>query len=303
MRERSTYQLDGTGPKGTVCLLMFGRMSRSCGIGDDIAILPIVAELCKTHTVTIYTVHPEIFASVGATVHSMDSKLEWASDGTLFTSDWDGNNLALYERIFKMGGGCIWEDSEYMEKSRPRFEVYADMLGVPVPESFDYVAALNPEKSDRAVYTILASESADNWRTLPMNEAKELYTELSKGREVVWLGVGTVAHSWRELIDLVYNAEKVIAVDAGIAHLALALKKPTAVLGGITDARTIYSMYGGEAYFFQGTWSECLSPCWRQPSRGFRERRCCGTYTKPKCMQSIDIQQVLTTISGVNHAI
>lgn len=303
MRPREQYQLNGTGPKGSVCLLMFGRMGQSCGIGDDIAALPAVTELCKSCNVTIYTVHPEIFARTGAVIHTMDKDLDRASDGSMFTSDWDGKNIPKYERIFKMGGGGIYDEVEYMEKAPTRFDMYADMFQITAPESFDYVEALQPQKRTDAIYTILASEAAEVWRTLSADRSIELYDGLSEDREVVWLGVRTVAFSWSELLALVYNAERVVAVASGIAHLAAALKKPTYILGGITDARTIYSMYGGELYYLQGTWKECLSPCYRNPDRGFRRNKCCGVYSKPKCMESIDISEVLTTIQGVNYAI
>lgn len=310
------YRLNGTGSKGSLCLLFVNE----CGIGDDVNALPVVASLAEENDVTVYTVHPELWRGIDVNVIGVTGNqvVGFASEyGELLDILWDGANLPKYETIYKLTSWGVWEDNEIGGSIRPRFDQLAEILGVECSHKyawgarghnpiFDYAAALNARKIDvEKPYVVLSVESHEPMRTLPDDKAFELYVDLLNYSDVIWLTEGspqkrrTRCSSLAELIHLVYNAERVVGIDNGIAHIAAALRKPLTLIGGMTDVRKIFEQYQTPINYIQTAYTaECPRACYRLPSNGFTKNKCCGSHDAPKCLGSTDVGRVVSIAYG-----
>lgn len=303
------YRLNGTGPKGSLCLLF----ANECGIGDDVNALPVVASLAEENDVTVYTVHPELWRGINVNVIGVTGNqvVGFVSEyGELLDMLWDGANLSKYETIYKLTSWGVWEDNEIGGSIRPRFDQLAEILGVGfvlnLIQNFDYAAALNARKIEvEKPYVVLSVESHEPMRTLPDDKAFELYVDLLNCSDVVWLTEGSPdkrrnrCSSLAELIHLVYNAERVIGIDNGVAHIAAALRKPLTLIGGMTDVRKIFEQYQTPINYIQTAHAaECPRTCYRLPSNGFTKNKCCGSYDAPKCLGSTDVGRVVSIAYG-----
>lgn len=299
---REQYRLNGTGPKGSVCLMLV-----ALGIGDDISALPVIAELAKTHAVTVYTCHAELWRGIAVDVMSVLGTTDGytvtyrCEDGTYLDLSWDAVALRQFETIYKLSDWCVWSA---FEGNTPEvlFKELADLIGVEWSgQQFDYVAALGARKIDvEKPYAILSVESNEPWRTVPEDKAFELYVDLLNYSDVVWLTSKkpdkrkTRCPSLMELIHLIYNAERVIGIDNGVAHIAAAFRKSVTLIGGPTDIRKIFGQYEAPLNIIQMSGhGECSSPCYRLPSNGFTNQKCCGSYDSPKCLEGVRAGEVV----------
>jgi len=297
-------RISGSGPKGSVCLLM----TRENGIGDAINALPIVHEFAKGRDVTVYTQFPELWENIGVTVKGVkpageSGTCEWTEDGRLTDFIWEAEQLSKYETIFKLNGWGAWDDFTNGATISSRFAQLASYLNCKVPHEFDYVEALAPKDGNQEKgYTLFSPESNSMERTLPEARALELYDRLSKKYEVLWIPKLRKAENVRELVDLVWNADRVVGVDNGVAHIAAALGVPAVLIGGMTNIRSIFSQYiyynpGWNLRAVQQPGQGCKSPCYRQASRGFTNQKCCGTSIVPLCMDSLNVSHVTQLIT------
>lgn len=306
MRTRESYCIEGTGPRGAVALLL----TRWNGIGDDIAALPVVAELARKKSVTVYTTHPELWRGVSGAVVAVAGDEMTCDNGEFLGMWWDDEHRNKFELIYKLSGWGCWEDNEFAKHSRTRFEQLAEILGCEVPESFDYKSALLAcmRFAFAKPYTVLAPQSHGVMRSLPLERGTELYEQAVNFENTLLLADGSYGDerelrcvSLRELIDVVYNAERVIGIDNGIAHIAAALGRPLTVIAGMTDANNIFSQYekfnpNWEFQFIQQPGHECESPCYGMKARGFSNQLCCGSYALPKCMESVNTGEVVSLV-------
>lgn len=297
IKMKDTAVIYGNGPKGTVCLIMV-----ACGIGDDLSALPAVSVLASDHDVTVYVreFHRELWSALPVHVVTVAPDRTQCDNGELLDMAWDAMACKKFERIYKLSNWAGWEDDERGSTDAARFDQFANIIGVAAPNTFSFHSVLKPLPLPGDSYTVIAGESAEHWRSLGEEQSESLYAELSQHGHVVRVGDKHVTcGSWHGLVSLIFNAERVIAVDTGIAHLAAALGKPLLVLGGFTDVRDVFAQYiryNPREWTFeavQGTWGECLSPCYRMPERGFLHRRCCGRYSEPKCIANITTEEIL----------
>ncbi len=305
------YLLHGTGPKGTVCLLL----SKENGIGDDVCALPAVSALAKENAVTVYTLHPDLWRGIGVTVVGVASDSETCDNGEYLDLLWDEQHLPLFEKIYKLSRWAIWEENHLGFHLRSRFEVLAEILGVELPAEFDFWAALNaprPHPLQRVAkehqnnYTLLSIESNTVFRSVPESVAVEMYEGLSHYEPVTWIGQQIyfankniqACSDIPSLVKLIAEATRIVGIDNGVMHLACALGKPATIMGGLTDVRALFSQYerynsGWTFESVQMPYTECDSPCYHLSERGFKDQKCCGEYDTPKCMDAIDANQIV----------
>lgn len=311
-------KLTGTGPKGSVCLLF----ADYCGIGDDIAALPVVAKLAESYAVTVYTPHPDLWRGINVKIISVKvtgveagygrfAKSFYCENGEYLDMLWDANNLPKYETIYKLTAWGCEEDNEFSGARRSRFEQLAELLDTDYIRDFDYARALNAKKNPvLGSYILMSVESHEAMRTLSDEQARELYDGLNQRSRVVWLSEEPGSNrkhcaTHAELIELVYNATEVIGTDNGVMHIACALGKRSTIIGGMTDVRSIFEPYNAPLKAMQTTHDECISPCYRLPQNGFLNNKCCGSHDEPQCLRSVsgdaiisvmDFQESLLTI-------
>lgn len=296
-------RIAGSGPKGSVCLLM----TRENGIGDAINALPVVAEFAKNKDVTVYTQFPELWERIGVAVEGVrpageSGTCEWTESGELTDHLWERKEFPKYEVTYRLNGWGAWDDFTNGATILSRFQQLASYLGCKVPFEFDYVAALDPQDENQEKgYTLFSPDSNSMERTLPEARALELYDALSKKYEVLWIPKLRKAENIRELVNLVWNADRLIGIDNGVAHIAGALGVPAILIGGMTNVRSIFSQY----LFYNPSWNlraiqqpghGCKSPCYRQAQRGFTNQKCCGTSIIPLCMNSLNVSHVTQLI-------
>ena len=297
-------RIKGSGPRGSVCLLM----TRENGIGDAINALPIVSEFAKGRAVTVYTQYPELWERVGVTVKGVkpageSGTCEWTETGELTDYLWEQKQLPKYETIYRLNGWGAWDDFTNGATLHSRYSQLASYLECKIPDEFDYAIALNPtDTPSEKGYTLFSPDSNSADRTLPEEKALELYESLSKKYEVIWIPKLRKAENIRELVDLVWNADRVVGIDNGVAHIAAALGVPAVLIGGMTSIRGIFSQYlycnpGWQLRAIQQPGPECKSPCYRQADRGYTDQKCCGRFDLPQCMQSVSAQHIIQLIT------
>ena len=290
-----SFRLQGTGPKGSVCLLMV-----QMGLGDDICALPAVVQLAREKDVTVYTraFHKPLWESIGVNVVGVAGDEMTCDNREILTPAWDAEHLSDYETIYKIST-VPWDEDVFACSGRGRIEQFAERIETTfVMKSGFFRTVLRPRTISSERYTLFAPQSDNPWRGLPEKQAHEIREKISG--TVVQLGEGHVKCStYSELVDLVWNADRIISVDNGIAHIAAALGKRLTILGGMTDVRQIFGQYeawnpGWTFQTVQGAGAECLAPCHMQPTHGFLDGKCCGLYAAPKCLEQIDTASIVS---------
>ena len=229
------YRFTGTGPKGTVSII--GWM----GIGDNVIMIPALAELAKTKKVTLYTTQPELFNALDIRCVRINRDKGVCENGRVLDYLWDEQELLNCEILYKIDGDLIWRWPASFTEVSPQDRMCL-AFGVSLTGNFDYVAALGAVKRPWKGMSIFAPKSTDARRSMPESVARTIYDALPFGYIRVGDG-GWCAPSLQELIDMIYTAERVISVDTGIAHIAAALGVPLEVIGAFSDAKGYYSHY------------------------------------------------------------
>lgn len=353
---KETQIIKGDGPEKSVCLIM-----NACGIGDDLHALPVVWRMIQDGCdVTVYTKPFEgaIWESIGARV------LLPPTGG--FQIDFDEQAKKQYGLIAKLRSWSTWQVPDNAGLPMGTIDYFASLLDATVPDSFSWIDILQPNLTIGEPYVLLATESAEVWRTLPEERAFALYDELSKEHNVIWLTHGgklmpdeqiealayhlrlyhksvmitqhsaeplteerieewaenlrsekrkevsrmkerTHCRSFRELLNLVYNAERVYSVENGVSNLAGALGRELTVICGMTEPTNILGQYKK----FNPSWSYevitgeypnngiCKGPCWRRSDRGMLRPNgsphelCCGYAGAPLCLHSLDVTKIV----------
>ncbi len=287
---KDTCAYDGEGEG--IALLM-----EVCGIGDDISALPVLSELCKTEKVTIYTryFHAPIFKGLNAEIVKVSNKI--CENGEIFDTEWDEKiGKKRFKKFYKLTCWGGWQcDAQGYYSSYPR-DQFSEIIHCNADEDFDYKKYFGLEERIEKEHTVLAFESAEQWRSLYEEIAKKIFDTTPN---CVWLTDGSKKYEHRslmakmetfeELLRLVYSAKKVISVDNGISHLCAALEVPLKAYFGLTQHTFIldqYKKYNPELQYdvTQGTSNECNAPCNRHPDRGMIGGLCSGKYRRANCM-------------------
>jgi hypothetical protein len=219
------------------------------GIGDNVCMIPAIAELAKTKKVTLYTERPEMFAALPIETVRLNKHKGTCEDGRVLDPTWDEIELDNCETLYKIDGDLIWRWPASFRDVSPQMRM-ALALGVSIPDGFDYAAALGATKKPWSGVRIFAPKSTDVKRSMPDAVANAMQHALPKSYLRI-SGGGWFAPSIQELIDVIYSAEHVLSVDTGIAHIAAALKIPLTVVGAYSDAVGYYSHYEGSIKVIQ----------------------------------------------------
>lgn len=307
--ERSQFTDYLQGPEKSVCLLMV-----ECGIGDDIHAMPTVHQMVQDgYDVTVYgqSFNRPIWGSLGVTFRVPQEK----ELGLWFRYQ----NMHTYGRVIGLNQWGIWEERERGFISTDRMQQFAEYVDGSLPKEFSWIEALKPNASE-GEYILFAPESAEKWRSLPHHKAYELYWNLcAKHANIIWLtSKPSVTHperrvcsTFEELRDLVFNAERVVSVENGISNLAAALNVPLTVMCGPTGPEHILDQF--TRYIPDFTFDVvlganpgiCRMPCYRSEKNGMEvvridnklERMCCGKYDTPFCMEYMNFNNVVATVT------
>src|SRR6266576_35147 len=273
------------------------------GLGDCISSLPALSALTQEHSVTVYgrSFYKSLYERAGCSFIAAAGQTQ----SEAFTRHFDKSYwLAEWSSIAESREG---------KTQGPRMEYFAGLIGATLPETFDYMEYLRPNKID-AEYYLLAGQSVETWRSLPVQKEKELFGLLdsvlpTKQLPRVYVYNNKVDGSdlnLQQLIDTVYNARQVVAVEGGILHLARAMNVPSVGLYGMTGPEVMeqYRRYipdlnhtpitGPAVPYKTGT---CTQPCYRNFHNGFNGE-CGHKLQEPYCMTNISTTQIMEAVNA-----
>lgn len=298
----------GQGDPKRICFRM-----REHGIGDDLHAMPSVEWLIQNGydvTVTGKPFTRKCWESVGASFIDI-----FENGGMGFVKDHIGEFGVLYA----LNQWSVWDAGMYGYSPIPHMEQFANIVGATLPEKFSWIEKLQPNDwgHNDETYVIFAPESSTSWRCLSEWKSLEMFQGLQKvHKNVMWIGFDNGNSTlfkqrldelkieryhfdfFEDLIDAVYNCERVVGVDAGITNLAAALGRPVTGLFGLTDANPILRQFSKyvttDLKIIQADFgSRCHAPCWGHPDNGFKNQKCCGIYEKAMCLETIKISDVV----------
>lgn len=285
---RQVFCHQGRADNNRICLML-----NTNGIGDDIHSMPAIyakrRQGYEIHISGLERFTAPIFESLGCKIVPSIGIGEMKE------------KLTEYHQIYSMKMWCIEHDFDSRgEITLTRFEQFARYLSVNLPEKFSFINHLLPNRKEPRrdiVYLSLVSS------TVRRSYGREFeLMKLFQGYDVRALGgVGknaVTAKSFAELVDLVYNAKCVIAVDNGILNLALALGVPTVGIFGPTDEKCIMGQFGRYLDMSKTVVVKtdkrysCQMPCSFQPARGYGIKGKCLEESYSDCLQDITAEEI-----------
>lgn len=183
------------------------------GIGDDIMAMPVIESLVssgKEVTVFCKEFTRSVWTSLGCKVYpSWHSKgTEEYGFGTIEGSAFIGSNFEgkrevfelknRYEVIYTLNSWSTWESYEVGECKRTPMQLLADLVGVKLPETFDYLKYLKPSYSTEE-YIVFAPESVNRYRRIS-NEKKKYRALVKEYGNVKLLGKAEIDISGKYLV-------------------------------------------------------------------------------------------------------
>ncbi len=249
------------------------------GLGDHVMAQPAISTLVQRHEVTVLA--RKFYAPLFSNVRF----LQYAQQDAFPT---------FKARFDKSHWLAQWS---VRKTNVNRMDFFAGLIETKMPESYSW--QLNPQKIEGEPYILFCPNAVEAWRSMPY--PSELQAALSQKMKVVTLPRVRVYASHHdggfralfELIDLVYNARAVVAVDTGPLHLACAMGIPSIGLYGLSSPK-IHDEYrrynpGLKHIAIQGEpIAGCTMPCDRMGAFEQCQRR-----RNPYCMEHIDSQKVL----------
>lgn len=263
------------------------------GIGDVICFLPALwQKIQEGFEVTVYCreSHAPIFGKF-----SVQIKDGAAIEGQLGTIEILQKE---YSEIFNYGQFCLEHEEETKGNlTLTRLEQFAKALETSVPEKFDFSKffELGEKKKDKV---LLATWSRSRCRAYGQTEELYdlFYEAYNEGAiDIIPECIGLYMQpqkEFKELIQEIYSAALVVAIDNGILHLALALGTPVLALMGGSDEWAIihqYRRFGINNYEIIRSSvknKECERPCSFQLERGYGRNNKCST-GHSDCMDEI----------------
>lgn len=292
---RQIHKYPGTGPENKVCLLVNVN-----GLGDDLHSMPAIAQkIADGHEVSIGGLddyranrmfNAKIFTSLGCQL------IPCVEKG--FIDD----NLQHYSAIHSLKMWCLehdWDTKGDVELTR--FDQFARHIETPLPESFSWIDHLRPERPTRRRDMIILAMTSSSVRRSYGDQLSLLqaYQEHNlSARLIGGVHKGGKVDSFEELIDLIYHARLVVAVDNGILALALALETPVLAVFGPTDENTIvwqfkrYVNTDSVRVLRSDTHDVCRRPCSFQGERGHSVNGKCKPETYSDCIVEITPQMI-----------
>lgn len=286
---------DLDGPKDSVLLACYG-----VGIGASIHAMPAVSALVEKGirvTVNCREFVRPLWESLGVTVISIKEP---------FGPAWAEVNRYNYGRVYSLHAYDTWEPNEHGFHAVGTMHEMAELLGVELPDTFSWTNLLKPEYSVQEPYVLFCPTTTEPWRTIPPRRAEAIKQELEKEHKVIELK-GTECATFQELINLIYNAESVVAVESGVANIAGALNKPLVVITGPTEANSHvgqYTKYIPDLQYEEWRGQEmngCSMPCYRNASRGFTNGKCLGKHEIPQCLSVLHAPDVTKFLHSLEY--
>ncbi len=291
---RPDLGVEGAGPHEKVLYLLHVN-----GIGDMVHAMPALRsqiESGKEVWVACQAEHAPYFKRLGCNISDEGDRLDSIQ-----------RLHAEFGRIHILKHWCITHDQMTGgDVSIPRFAQFAEYVGATLPAEFDWTPYLLPDtKNIRTCDVVLGLDSTSGHRGYPHHQ--KLFDELTaKHLTVRAFGLPGGAAEYAEvltmdgLIRAVAGAKVVIAVDAGILALALALRKPTIALMGPTSEKIIIDQfnryYPVEVQVIRSTLTDnrCSRPCNLQNARGWQVAGKC--HSTADCMKEIQVSTVLNAL-------
>lgn len=189
-----------------------------------------------------------------------------------------------YKTIYNLSYWCTRHDQETKgEVYKTRFSQIADLANLSLPYSFSWRDLFNFGEPRRdKIYSSLNSTSP--WRSykhdLPFEKMPTFHNVL-------------------DLVETVYHARGIVAVDNGVLQLALALETPCVGLFGMTDEVTIVKQYeryvSGRVLILRSEVEEACRPCSAQEAKGWQVNGKCKN--EADCMRDLHPEHVTNKIS------
>lgn len=282
----------GSGPDSSILLCLWNT-----GLGTVPHILPAIKSLVDSrHAVTVNCKPFQIpmYEALGVTVMSKQEPLGQA---------WFLDHKDEFGKIVSLQAWDAWECTDLGFHRNGTMDEIAEILGVELPKEFSWEelwGCTAPDKSDP--YILFNAKSLEVWRTLPESTAKKILNELTLSSDIDVFEIPRM-ETWQELRDLIHGASLVVTVEGGISNIAGALNVPLVCLTGMVEVESTVEQYRRyipdlilkivKGFRPPG----CAMPCYRQPSRGFKNGKCLGHSEIPICLQKIDIPKIATSVS------
>jgi hypothetical protein len=228
-----------------------------------------------------------------------------------------GKYWGEYGKIYSLRHWCRAHDEETGgDVTVPRFEQFAKYIDATLPETFDWRPYLLPEvESSKPVGNrfksdiILGLDSTSGQRGYPQH--RQLYDELVARHFIVRaLGLPGKEADYAEIFTMeglmqkIDGARTVVAVDAGVLNVALALGKPVVAIMGPTSESIIIdqfsryrSMDDVSIVRSDHTDDKCLRPCNFSMRRGFNVNNKCNA--QADCMKEIGISTIISSLENL----
>lgn len=293
----------GSGDAKKICILF-----QENGLGDAICFLPVLwQKISEGYEVTLYGNYFPIYDKLKLTfidgkdtieVHGTIDKLQ-KEFGAIYSF---GLRASSIEHEQKTNGIVI----------QTRFEQFAECLETTVPKEFDFLQFFDLRKTEEKKKIIVSPYSTTRSRKYGLDfELHNLFWEAHNESvieyEPKFIGLFLQPHE-EDIINTIYNAKCVIAIDNGILHLALALGTPVVALMGGSDEWSIvhqYRRFGKMNYSVVRSEirnKECKRPCSFQEQRGFGVNgKCSGATTD--CMDEITPERILEEVQNLLRGI
>lgn len=292
----------GEGPDKSLCLIMVRNDGRGNGLGDHIQSLPIIYKLIDLgYQVTIYAA--EFFRPVYER-----AGCEFFSQKDLYFGIIE-DLLPKYQTVSTLIEWSIDDDVASKGNSmKDRVSFFGSFFGVQRPQEFDFAFALGANKDEQLrglEMLIYAPQSSSMWRTLARRE-QIAHLLKKKYQNVMWIespggGLREQISDFETLVDTIYNAKIVFAVDNGIMHLASALGVPAFAVFGMTNEKIICEPYDYylpgkksiRSYFHSAPSDKdgCSYPCSAHSAKGFKANGKCRDFAD--CMTDISTPNLL----------
>jgi Glycosyltransferase family 9 (heptosyltransferase) len=211
-----------------------------------------------------------------------------------------------YGVIYRLKHWCRRHDEDSGgDVVHTRFEQFARLIGADLPLTFDFNPYLfeKERRPERPFDVVLGLDSSASQRTYPKHAA--IYEELvSRHLSVRAMGLPDKAEGYAEtltmagLIETIAAAKYVIAVDAGVLAIGLALGKPCVAIFGPTSEAIIVQQYAryrdmSDVRVVRAPLADnrCARPCNFSQRRGWSVNGKCMTLGD--CMKQVEPENIL----------
>lgn len=299
IKKRGVWPLYKISPRSTagaasekkICILL-----KNNGIGDAIHAMPAIHQKIQDGyqiTVVAESFYEEWFTRLGVEfIAAQEHMIGFVEE-----------NKHKYGKFYSLRQWCIQHDEQtHGSPYISRFQQFADLIETSLPPTFDWQPILQPQPSATTVTVALGLDSTSMQRGYPhQRELRSLlrrnnisFADIGNGRGKVTGG------TLSEIVNHIFNAEKVVAVDSGILAIALALHKPVVALFGPTTPQIIADQFTSYSDIrltvLQEMQRGCQMPCNFQQEKGFGVNGKCKKRSVAECMQAITPEKIICAL-------